>query len=83
MDGSSGPGGTWSGVDDVTEANEADAQEQRQEVDGDGSADTPADPEAAVGTLSGRDLDAALMEANEADLVEQAQEVPYDDDFDR
>jgi hypothetical protein len=82
MDGSSGPGGTWSPVEDTFEANEADAQEQQQEVDGAGPADVPADPEEAVGTLSGRDLETALAGANEADLVEQAQEVPYDDDFD-
>jgi hypothetical protein len=79
MDGSSGPGGTWSGVE---EANEADAQEQQLEIDGAGPAEPPADPEATVGTLSGRDLEAALTDANEADLAEQAQEVPYDDDFD-
>ena len=83
MDGSSGPGGTWSPVEEATEANEADAQEQRQEINGAGPADAPADPEAAVGTLSGRDLEAALTGANEADLAEQAQEVPYDDDFDQ
>jgi hypothetical protein len=62
------------------EANEADAQEQRTDADGSGPADAPADPEDAVGTLSGSDLDAALASANEADLAEQAQEVPYDDD---
>jgi len=83
MDGSSGPGGTWSPVDDAMEANEADAQEQRQEVDVGGPEDAPADPEAAVGPLTGRDLEAALLDANEADLAEQAQEVPYDDDFDQ
>jgi hypothetical protein len=65
------------------EVNEADAQEQRTDAGGAGPADAPADPEAAVGALSGRDLDTALDGANEADLVEQAQEVPYDDDFDR
>jgi hypothetical protein len=64
------------------EVNEADAQEQRTDADGAGPADTVVDPEEAVGTLSGRDLDAALEGANEADLAEQAQEVPYDDDFD-
>jgi hypothetical protein len=82
MDGSSGPGGTWSPVEDTFEANEADAQEQQQEIDGAGPADVPTDPEEAVGTLSGRDLETALAGANEADLAEQAQEVPYDDDFD-
>ena len=82
MDGSSGPGGTWSPVEDAFEANEADAQEQQQELDGAGPADEPADPEEAVGGLSGRDLEQALAGANEADLAEQAQEVPYDDDFD-
>jgi hypothetical protein len=65
------------------EANEADAQEQRTDAAGAGPADAAADPEEAVGTLSGRDLDAALDGANEADLVEQAQEVPYDDDFEQ
>jgi hypothetical protein len=65
------------------EVNEADAQEQRTDADGGGPADAPADPEEAVGTLSGRDLDAALEAANEADLAEQAQEVPFDDDFDQ
>jgi hypothetical protein len=65
------------------EADEADAQEQRTDADGAGPADAAPDPETAIGTLSGRDLDAALEGANEADLVEQAQEVPYDDDFDR
>ena len=65
------------------EANEADAQEQRTDADGSGPVDAPADPEEAVGTLSGRDLDAALASANEADLAEQAQEVPYDDDFEQ
>jgi hypothetical protein len=65
------------------EANEADAQEQLTDADGSGPADAPADPEDAVGTLSGRDLDAALAAANEADLAEQAQEVPYDDDFEQ
>jgi hypothetical protein len=79
MDGSSGPGGVWSPVD---EADEADAQEQRQDVDGSGPVEAPTDPEEAVGTLSGRDLEAALAGANEADLAEQAQEVPYDDDLD-
>jgi hypothetical protein len=83
MDGSSGPGGTWSPVEDAFEANEADAQEQRQEADGAGPADQPADPEEAVDGLSGRDLETALAEANEADLAEQAQEVPYFDDFDQ
>jgi hypothetical protein len=83
MDGSSGPGGTWSPVADAFEANEADAQEQRQDLDGGCPADVPADPEEAVGTLSGRDLETALAGANEADLAEQAQEVPYDDDFDQ
>ena len=82
MDGSSGPGGTWSPVEDTFEANEADAQEQQQEVGGPGPATEPADPEEAVGDLSGRDLESALAGANEADLVEQAQEVPYDDDLD-
>jgi hypothetical protein len=82
MDGSSGPGGTWSPVEDAFEANEADAQEQQQDVDGAGPAASPADPEEAVGALSGRDLETALAGANEADLAEQAQEVPYDDDFD-
>ena len=82
MDGSSGPGGTWSPVEDTFEANEADAQEQQQEVGRPGTAEEPADPEEAVGDLSGRDLESALAGANEADLVEQAQEVPYDDDFD-
>jgi hypothetical protein len=70
-------------VDDTQgafEVNEADAQEQQQEVSGAGPA---ADPEEAVGTLSGRDLESALQGANEADLVEQAQEVPYDDDFEQ
>jgi hypothetical protein len=73
-------------VDDTQggfEVNEADAQEQRTDADGAGPADAPGDPEEAVGTLSGRDLDAALEGANEADLAEQAQEVPYDDDFDQ
>jgi hypothetical protein len=65
------------------EADEADAQEQRTDADGAGPADAPADPEDAIGTLSGRDLDSALAAANEADLVEQAQEVPYDDDFEQ
>ena len=65
------------------EVNEADAQEQQQEVGGAGPADAPADPEEAVGSLSGRDLESALEGANEADLVEQAQEVPYDDDFEQ
>ena len=83
MDGSSGPGGTWSPVEDTFEANEADAQEQQQEVGGPGRVAEPADPERAVGDLSGRDLESALAGANEADLVEQAQEVPYDDDFDQ
>jgi hypothetical protein len=82
MNGSSGPGGTWSPVEEAFEANEADAREQQQELDGAGPADEPADPEEAVGTLSGRDLETALAGANEADLAEQAQEVPYDDDFD-
>jgi hypothetical protein len=82
MDGSSGPGGTWSPVEDAFEADEADAQEQQQELDGAGPAEVPADPEEAVGGLSGRDLDTALAGANEADLAEQAREVPYDDDFD-
>lgn len=82
MDDSSEPGGTWSAVEGAFEANEADAQEQQQELDGAGPADAPADPEEAVGTLSGRDLEAALADANEADLAEQAQEVPFDDDFD-
>ena len=65
------------------EVNEADAQEQQIDADGAGPADAPVDPEETVGTLSGRDLDAALEGANEADLAEQAQEVPYDDDFDQ
>ena len=65
------------------EVNEADAQEQRQEIRGAGSADAADDPEETVGTLSGRDLESALVGANEADLVEQAQEVPYDDDFEQ
>jgi hypothetical protein len=65
------------------EVNEADAQEQQQEVSGAGPADAAADPEEAVGTLSGRDLESALEGANEADLAEQAQEVPYDDDFEQ
>jgi len=66
------------------EVNEADALEQQQEVGGAGPAEEPADPEQAVGTLSGRDLDVALAAANEADLAEQAQEVPYgDDDFEQ
>jgi hypothetical protein len=65
------------------EVNEADAQEQRQEVGSAGPADGAADPEEAVGTLSGRDLESALQGANEADLAEQAQEVPYDDDFEQ
>jgi hypothetical protein len=65
------------------EVNEADAQEQQQEVGGSAPADAAADPEEAVGTLSGRDLESALEGANEADLVEQAQEVPYDDDFEQ
>jgi hypothetical protein len=65
------------------EANEADAQEQQTEADGAGPASTAADPEEAVGTLSGRDLEAALEGADEADLAEQAQEVPYDDDFEQ
>jgi hypothetical protein len=82
MDGSSGPGGTWSPVEDAFEANEADAQEQQQELDGAGPADEPADPEEVVGGLSGRDLEAALAAADEADLAEQAREVPIDDDFD-
>jgi hypothetical protein len=65
------------------EADEADAQEQQQEIGGAGPADAAADPEEAVGTLSGRDLESALEGANEADLAEQAQEVPYDDDFEQ
>jgi hypothetical protein len=65
------------------EADEADAQEQQQEISGGGPADAAADPEEAVGTLSGRDLESALEGANEADLAEQAQEVPYDDDFEQ
>jgi hypothetical protein len=65
------------------EADEADVQEQQQAVDGSGPATAPADPEAAVGTLSGRDLDTALSGADEGDLAEQAQEVPYDDDFEQ
>jgi hypothetical protein len=65
------------------EADEADAQEQEQEIRGAGPADAAADPEEAVGTLSGRDLESALEGANEADLAEQAQEVPYDDDFEQ
>lgn len=68
---------------EVTEVDEADAQEQRTAVDGTGPADAPADPEAAVGTLSGADLDAARASADDADLAEQAQEVPYDDDFEQ
>jgi hypothetical protein len=43
--------------------------------------DDRVDPEAAVGPLSGRDLDIALTGANEADLAEQSQEVPYEDDL--
>jgi hypothetical protein len=73
-------------VDDTQgafEVNEADAQEQQQEVSGPGRAGAPADPEDAVGTLSGRDLESALQGANEADLAEQSQEVPYDDDFEQ
>ena len=58
------------------EADEADAQEQRQEVGG-------GDPEEAGGSLLGGDLESALEGANEADLAEQAQEVPYDDDFEQ
>ena len=65
------------------EVNEADALEQQQEVGGAGPGEAPADPEEAVGTLSGRDLESALEGANEADLAEQAQEVPYDDDFEQ
>jgi len=65
------------------EADEADAQEQQQEISGGGPAAAAADPEEAVGTLSGRDLESALEGANEADLAEQAQEVPYDDDFEQ
>ena len=83
MGGSTGPVGGEVGVgveapltaDAVGEASEADAQEQLQDA-------VPAvnDPEAAVGRLTGRDLDVALSGANEADLAEQASEVPYDDD---
>jgi hypothetical protein len=62
-------------ADAVGEAPEADAQEQLQDV-----VSAPDDPEAAVGGLTGRDLDIALSSANEADLAEQASEVPYDDD---
>jgi hypothetical protein len=65
------------------EVNEADAQEQQQEVGGGGPSDAAPDPEEAVGTRSGRDLESALVGANEADLAEQAQEVPYDDDFEQ
>jgi hypothetical protein len=83
MGGSTGPVGGEVGVreeapltaDTVGEASEADAQEQLQDA-------TPVvdDPAAAVGALTGRDLDVALSSANEADLAEQASEVPYDDD---
>ena len=62
-------------ADAVGEASEADAQEQLQDV-----VPVPDDPEAAVGGLTGRDLEVALSSANEADLAEQASEVPYDDD---
>jgi hypothetical protein len=83
MGGSTGPVGAEVGVgqdaplttDAVGEASEADAQEQLQDA-----VPTADDPEAAVGGLTGRDLDVALSSANEADLAEQASEVPYDDD---
>ena len=65
------------------EVDDADALEQLTNADGSGPASEPADPEDAVGTLSGADLDAALGTADEADLAEQAQEVPYDDDFEQ
>ncbi len=83
MGGSTGPVGADVGVerevpltaDVVGEASEADAQEQLQDA-----VPATADPEEAVGGLTGRDLDTALSSANEADLAEQAREVPYDDD---
>jgi len=62
-------------VDLVGEASEADTAEQLQDL-----APAAVDPEAAVGGLTGRDLDVALASADEADLAEQAREVPYDDD---
>ena len=71
------PGDFWP----AAEVPEADAQEQQQEEVAD--AEPPADPEAPVGGLTGRDLDAALANADEADLAEQAREVPFDDDADR
>ncbi|HYY10113.1 MAG TPA: hypothetical protein VE781_04200 [Kineosporiaceae bacterium] len=77
--GSTGPAGDGQEVpltvDAVGEASEADAQEQLQDALPVGD-----DPEAAVGGLTGRDLDTALSSADEADLAEQASEVPYDDD---
>jgi hypothetical protein len=79
MGGSTGPVGAEQGsaltADAVGEASEADAQEQLQDA-----VPTVDDPEAAVGGLTGRDLDIALSSANEADLAEQASEVLYDDE---
>jgi hypothetical protein len=79
MGGSTGPVGADHEVpltvDVVGEASEADTAEQLRDA-----APVADDPEAAVGGLTGRDLDVALASADEADLAEQAREVTYDDD---